>query len=136
MKYADPAVARCYSHVPDYPEVNQAAVKEMHRQVGDLVLDNDGIAVRGLLVRHLVLPNGLAGTEKVLEFLAREISTNTYVNLMDQYHPSYRADGIEPLSRPAQAFGVERGRASRREMRSLAARQTPPAPLIGNGPEG
>ena len=100
LKYADPAVARCYSHVPDYPEVNRAAVKEMHRQVGDLVLDDDGIAVRGLLVRHLVLPDGLAGTEKVLEFLAREISTNTYVNLMDQYRPCYQADGIEPLARP------------------------------------
>ena len=100
MKYADPAVARCYSHVRDYPEVNRAAVKEMHRQVGDLALDDDGIAVRGLLVRHLVLPNGLAGTEKVLEFLARDISTNTYVNLMDQYHPDYKADGVEPLSHP------------------------------------
>lgn len=100
MKYADPAVARCYSHVPDYPHVNQAGVKEMHRQVADLVLDENGIAVRGLLVRHLVLPNGLAGTENVLEFLAREISPNTYLNLMDQYHPGYTADGIEPLSRP------------------------------------
>ncbi len=99
MKYADPAVARCYSHVPDYPEVNRAAVKEMHRQVGDLVLDGDGIAVRGLLVRHLVMPGGLAGTEKVLEFLAREISPNTFLNLMDQYHPGYRALGIEPLAR-------------------------------------
>ena len=100
LKYADPAVARCYSHVPDYPQVNRAAVKEMHRQVGDLALDDDGIALRGLLVRHLVLPNGLAGTGKVLEFLALEISTNTYVNLMDQYHPCYKAGGLEPLARP------------------------------------
>jgi len=99
VKYADAATARRTSHIPDYPEVNQAAVKEMHRQVGDLVLDEDGIAVRGLLVRHLVLPNGLAGTEKVLEFLAREISPDTYLNLMDQYHPDYKADGIEALSR-------------------------------------
>jgi putative pyruvate formate lyase activating enzyme len=99
MKYADAALGRRHSHVPDYPEVNRAAVKEMHRQVGDLVLDEDGIAVRGLLVRHLVLPNGLAGTEKVLEFIAREISTNTYLNLMDQFHPDYRADRIEPLWR-------------------------------------
>jgi len=98
MKYADPAVARRYSHVPDYPEVNRAAVKEMHRQVGDLVLDGNGIAVRGLLVRHLVMPGGLAGTEKVLEFLAREISPNTFLNLMDQYHPDYKAVGMEPLS--------------------------------------
>jgi putative pyruvate formate lyase activating enzyme len=74
-------------------------VKEMHRQVGDLVLDENGVAVRGLLIRHLVLPNGLAGTEEVLEFLAREISPNTYLNLMDQYHPNYEAGGIEPLCR-------------------------------------
>jgi putative pyruvate formate lyase activating enzyme len=100
MKYGDTAIAKRHSHIPDYPEVNQAAVKEMHRQVGDLVLDENGVAVRGLLVRHLVLPNGLAGTEKVLEFLAREISTNTFLNLMDQYHPCYRAGDIEPLSRP------------------------------------
>jgi len=99
MKYADPETARCYSHVPDYPEVNRAAVKEMHRQVGDLVLDGNGIAVRGLLVRHLVMPGGLAGTEKVLEFLAREISPKTWLNLMDQYHPAYKADEIEPLAR-------------------------------------
>jgi len=115
MKYADPPVARCTSHVPDYPEVNRAAVKEMHRQVGDLVLDDDGIAVSGLLVRHLVLPNGLAGTDKVFEFLAREISTNTYVNLMDQYHPCYKADGIEPLARPLR-------RSEWNEALSLAAR--------------
>lgn len=99
MKYGDEKAARRHSHAPDYPRVNQAAVKEMHRQVGDLVLDETGIAVRGLLVRHLVLPNGLAGTEEVLAFLAREISANTYLNLMDQYHPADRAPGIEPLSR-------------------------------------
>jgi putative pyruvate formate lyase activating enzyme len=99
MKYADVAVAKRYSHIPDYPEVNQAAVKEMHRQVGDLLLDDQGVALRGLLVRHLVLPNGLAGTEAVLEFLAREISTKTYLNLMDQYHPCYKADDVEPLAR-------------------------------------
>ena len=72
----------------------------MHRQVGDLVLDERGLAVRGLLVRHLVLPGGLAGTGGVLEFLSREISTETYVNLMDQYRPCYRAEEIEPLARP------------------------------------
>lgn len=99
MKYGDAAIAKRYSHIPDYPEVNQIAVKEMHRQVGDLVLDVQGVAVRGLLVRHLVLPYGLAGTERVLEFLAREISTNTYLNLMDQYHSDYKAGDIEPLSR-------------------------------------
>ena len=63
------------------------AIKEMHRQVGDLVVDERGIAERGLIVRHLIMPNGLAGTWKVMQFLAQEISSNTYVNIMDQYHP-------------------------------------------------
>ncbi len=104
----------------------------MHRQVGDLVLDDDGIAVRGLLVRHLVLPNGLAGTEKVLEFLAREISTNTYVNLMDQYHPSYRADGIEPLSRPLRRseWNEALALAERCGLRRLDSRRGGPARLL------
>ena len=99
MKYGDAALAKRYSHIPDYPRVNQAAVKEMHRQVGDLLLDERGVATRGLLVRHLVMPNGLAGTEAVFEFLAREISTKTYLNLMDQYHPCYKADDLPPLAR-------------------------------------
>jgi putative pyruvate formate lyase activating enzyme len=72
----------------------------MHRQVGDLVLDEHGLASRGLLVRHLMLPSGLAGTRGVLEFLSREISRETYLNLMDQYRPCYRAEEIEPLARP------------------------------------
>jgi putative pyruvate formate lyase activating enzyme len=75
----------------------------MHRQVGDLQLGKNGLAYRGLLVRHLVLPNGLAGTKKVLEFIAREISTNTFLNLMDQYYPCYRAGEIPELSRPVSA---------------------------------
>jgi putative pyruvate formate lyase activating enzyme len=100
MKYGDSKIAHDYSHVRNYVEVNFAAVKEMHRQVGDLQLDNKGIAQRGLLVRHLVLPGGIAGTEAVLAFLAREISTNTYLNLMDQYYPCYRADENPPLGRP------------------------------------
>ena len=103
MKYGDSALAHRYSHVRNYWEVNQTAVKEMHRQVGDLQLDEHGLASRGLLVRHLVLPNGLAGTEKVLAFIAHEISTNTYLNLMDQYYPCYRAGEIPELSRPVNA---------------------------------
>jgi len=100
MKYGDPQVARKYSHVRNYPEVNRAAVKEMHRQVGDLVLDENGIALRGLLVRHLILPNNLAGTDEVLRFIAEELSPNTYINLMAQYHPCYRADEYPLLNRP------------------------------------
>lgn len=103
MKYGDSSTARKYSKVRDYVKFNFAAVKEMQRQVGELQLDEHGIAQRGLLVRHLVLPDHLAGTEAVLAFLARDISTNTYLNLMDQYHPCYRADENPPLDRDLTA---------------------------------
>ena len=100
MKYGDSRLAHQYSKVRNYVEANRAAVKEMHRQVGDLVLDARGIAQRGLLVRHLVLPNGIAGTGDVLRFLAEEISRNTYLNLMDQYQPYYHADEYPAIARP------------------------------------
>jgi putative pyruvate formate lyase activating enzyme len=99
MKYADERIAKKYSKVPDYPQINQQAVKEMHRQVGDLVLDQDGIAQRGLLVRHLVMPDDFAGTRKVARFLAQEISIDTYINVMGQYRPSYKADRYPELNR-------------------------------------
>ena len=99
MKYGDSAIARKYSKARNYVEINFAAVREMHRQVGDLQLDSNGVALRGLLVRHLVLPDHLAGSETILAFLADEISSNTYLNLMDQYHPCYRADENPPLDR-------------------------------------
>jgi putative pyruvate formate lyase activating enzyme len=92
FKFWDPKVSAQLADAQDYPEVARQAFKEMHRQVGDLVLDDDGVALRGLLVRHLVLPDGLAGTKEVMEFLAREISPNTYVNVMGQYRPCGRAD--------------------------------------------
>jgi putative pyruvate formate lyase activating enzyme len=99
MKYGDSTSSEEFSLSADYPEVNFAVVKEMHRQVGDLVMDRIGVAVRGLLVRHLVLPGGLAGTEKVLEYIAGEISRDTYVNIMAQYRPYYRATGHPVLGR-------------------------------------
>jgi len=99
LKYADADVARKYSKVRDYAAVNQAAIAEMHRQVGDLVLDQRGIAVRGLLVRHLVLPGGLAGTDAVFRFLGEEISANTYLNIMAQYRPCYRAGEYPEIDR-------------------------------------
>ncbi|MBI2846893.1 MAG: radical SAM protein [Chloroflexi bacterium] len=100
MKYSDEMTARRHSGIMDYPQVNKRAVKEMHRQVGDLKLDERGIAARGLLVRHLVLPNSLAGTKEALRFLAEEVSTNTYLNLMAQYYPAHRAFSFPKLSRP------------------------------------
>ena len=92
VKYGDSVRARRYSKVRDYTVVNRAAIKEMHRQVGDLVMDASGVARRGLLVRHLVLPGGLAGTGEVVGFLAGEVSPHTYLNIMAQYRPCYRAD--------------------------------------------
>ena len=99
MKYADAETGLRLSKVKDYPRINQDAVREMHRQVGDLILDENGVAQRGLLIRHLVLPEGLAGSEPIFRFLAEEISTNTYINLRDQYRPCYRADQNPPLDR-------------------------------------
>jgi putative pyruvate formate lyase activating enzyme len=99
MKYQRAEVAEELSGVPDYPEVNRTALKEMHRQVGDLQLDNAGVAVRGLLVRHLVLPEGLADTRRAMEYLATELSTETFVNVMDQYYPAYRAHQHSALNR-------------------------------------
>ena len=99
MKYADSKIGQHYSKIPGYPLVNQSAVKEMHRQVGDLQLDNRGIATRGLLVRHLVLPNNLAGTHQIVRFLAKEISPDTYLNLMDQYRPAFRAHNLPDINR-------------------------------------
>jgi putative pyruvate formate lyase activating enzyme len=94
--------------VRNYWEVNQAAVREMHRQVGDLALDGRGLARRGLLIRHLVLPGDLANTAAVLAFLAREISPGTYLNLMDQYHPCYKAFEEPPLDRSLTSEEYER----------------------------
>jgi putative pyruvate formate lyase activating enzyme len=99
MKYGDPEFAHRYSHVRDYVRVNQAAIREMHRQVGELAIDEYGLARRGLLVRHLVLPNRIAGTAETLRFIAEEISPDTYLNLMDQYRPCYRADDYPELDR-------------------------------------
>jgi putative pyruvate formate lyase activating enzyme len=99
IKYGDSDVARSYSKVRDYVEANDAALKEMHRQVGNLVLDDDGLAVQGLLVRHLVLPSDIAGSDRVLRFLAEEISTDTYLNIMAQYRPHYRAGEKPELDR-------------------------------------
>jgi putative pyruvate formate lyase activating enzyme len=103
MKYASERIARTYSKTPNYPQTNQAAVLEMHRQVGDLQVNPDGIATRGLLVRHLVLPNNLAGTSEIVSFLAEKISTNTYLNMMSQYRPAFNARRFPKLSRPVKA---------------------------------
>jgi len=93
LKFSSENVSDSLAGAPDYPRVVQKAIREMHRQVGDLTLDAKGRAVRGLIVRHLVLPCNLAGTDEAFRFLAREISRNTYLNVMAQYHPSFEAVG-------------------------------------------
>lgn len=103
FKFWDPEIARQACRAPDYPEVARAAIVEMQRQVGDLSLDADGVAVAGLLVRHLVLPQGLAGSDKVLAFIAEKVSPHTYVNVMDQYRPCAQAARVPALQRPITA---------------------------------
>ena len=99
MKFANGGRAKKYSRARDYPQVNRAVVKEMYRQVGDLQIDENGLAIHGLLVRHLVLPRNLAGTKQIVSFLVDEISVNTYLNLMAQYHPAYNASRYPELNR-------------------------------------
>jgi len=98
MKYADSAAAEELSSAPDYPQVNREAVREMYGQVGDLKTVK-GVATRGLLVRHLVLPNQLAGSFETIDFLAEEISHDTAVNIMDQYRPCYEASSHTKINR-------------------------------------
>ena len=112
MKYADKRVGARLSGVGDYVARNREAVREMHRQVGDLQVDAGGLARRGLLVRHLVLPGGLGGTHAVAEFLAREVSLDTYANVMDQYRPSYRAYLAPEVDRAASVEEVRVARAA------------------------
>jgi putative pyruvate formate lyase activating enzyme len=97
-KYSDDSAAWRLSKVKDYPERNREALREMHRQAGDLQINSRGVATRGLLVRHLVLPNDVAGTRSVMEFLA-SLSRDTYVNVMAQYRPCYRASEFPEIAR-------------------------------------
>jgi putative pyruvate formate lyase activating enzyme len=99
FKFWNTESAKRYAKAPDYPEKARAALKEMHRQVGDLELDEQGIAVKGLLVRHLVMPGARGETRDIMRFLAQEISKQTYVNVMDQYRPCGRAGDFPPIDR-------------------------------------
>ncbi len=99
FKFWNPGVAEQLCNAANYPSVARDAIVAMHSQVGDLLINEDGIALHGLLVRHLVLPDNLAGTEPVMEFLANKISRNTYVNVMSQYRPCGDAIQVEALSR-------------------------------------
>jgi putative pyruvate formate lyase activating enzyme len=116
MKYSDSEAAGELSSAPDYPQVNQTAVEEMHRQVGDLRVKN-GLATRGLLVRHLVLPENLAGSFEIIDFLAEEISSSTTINVMAQYRPCYKASAHPKINRrptieeiqSARRYAIQKG---------------------------
>jgi putative pyruvate formate lyase activating enzyme len=99
FKYSDEKLAEKYSKIKNYPEFAKYALIEMHRQVGDLIINDEGVALRGLLVRHLVLPNNIAGTEEILKFISEKISKNTYINIMDQYRPCWHAGEYPELNR-------------------------------------
>jgi putative pyruvate formate lyase activating enzyme len=96
-KFADPETAQKYCKAPDYPEVNKQALKEMHRQTGVLKINRQGIAERGLLIRHLVMPGGLAESKKILKFYCRRIIPESYVNIMAQYYPQF--EGLPAIRR-------------------------------------
>jgi putative pyruvate formate lyase activating enzyme len=98
FKFWDPEISRQTCNAADYPAFARSSIKEMHRQVGDLVIVN-GRATRGLIVRHLVLPNNMAGTKEIMRFISQEISTATYVNVMDQYRPCGHAYDLEDMNR-------------------------------------
>lgn len=121
MRYSDNLVAMMYSIAPYYTEVNRAAIREMYRQVGNLQLDAAGIAQRGLIVRHLVMPEDLSGTDGIMKFLSEEISREVFISLMAQYFPAFKASEHKPLSRrltadeydaayqTMQRYGLENG---------------------------
>lgn len=120
-KYSDESVSKKYSKAEDYWQVCQKALLEMQRQVGDLKLNSDGIAQTGMIIRHLILPNNLAGSYKVLDFIAKNVSCNAYVNIMDQYYPCYKASNHSEINRRiskneyekvvkfAKSLGLKRG---------------------------
>ena len=100
MKYSNADTARKYSGISNYPAHNREAILEMHRQVGNLLINDKGIATSGLLIRHLVLPHDISGTADILKFLAEEVSRDTYISLMSQYFPAFHATKIPILSQP------------------------------------
>ncbi|MEE9217782.1 MAG: radical SAM protein [Acidobacteriota bacterium] len=117
FKIWDPQASLEYLRARDYPEAARRAIKEMHRQVGELCMDEHGLARRGVLVRHLVMPGGVAGTRNIMQFLAREVSPHTYVNLLAQYHPAgkVRADRFAAINRPVSGREFDRAVAAARQ---------------------
>jgi putative pyruvate formate lyase activating enzyme len=111
FKYQDGVLAAKYSSgALDYPEAAAATIREMYRQVGELQLDSNGVARRGLIIRHLIMPNNSAGTDRFVQWVTQNLSTSTYVNLMAQYHPEHKAFDYPELSRRITAQEWNRAR--------------------------
>lgn len=115
FKFWDPEVSRDTCNAPDYPEIAMKAIKEMHRQTGPLRMGPTGVAERGMLVRHLVMPGGLAETDQVMKFLADEVSSETYVNIMPQYRPCGRSHETKGIDRPISVSEFESATRAARE---------------------
>ncbi len=99
MRYSENGMAKKYSDAPDYVDLNRESVLEMHRQVGDLIVDSDGVAKKGLIIRLLALPERISGTIKTLKFIKEFISKNTYLSIMSQYYPTFKAYSYPEISR-------------------------------------
>jgi len=138
FKYWDQEMARKYSKAPDYPAVARRTIKEMYRQVGDLVLDENGLARRGVLLRHLVMPGKVAGTQEIMRWLAQELSATTYVNVMPQYYPAGKVSGAEyaEINRPVTPSEYQRAmeEAARAGLCRLDARGLDAAAARANRP--
>jgi len=100
IKYATNQTAIRYSHAPDYAAISRASIKEMHHQVGNFKLDDQGIATKGLIIRHLILPNGIAGSEEVLRWIRSELGSEVTISLMSQYQPVFKAGSYPEINRP------------------------------------
>jgi putative pyruvate formate lyase activating enzyme len=111
FKFWDAEMARRYSKAPDYPEAARRAIRAMHAQVGDLVVDENGLALRGVILRHLVMPGEIAGTREIMEWVARELGPDTYVNVMPQYYPAGKVNGKEYVEISRHITGDEFQRA-------------------------
>ncbi len=107
FKFWDPEMARQYSKAPNYPEAARRAIKAMHEQVGDLVLDENGLALRGVILRHLVMPGGICGTREIMEWVSRELSRNVFVNIMEQYYPAGKVSGSDYVTINRHITGTE-----------------------------
>ncbi|MFQ5818264.1 MAG: radical SAM protein, partial [Terriglobia bacterium] len=116
FKFWDAEMARHYAKARNYPDAARRAIKAMHQQVGDLVLDENGLALRGLLLRHLVMPGGIVGTREIMEWVARELGPNTYVNVMAQYYPAGKVSAKEygEINRPISTKEFEEALAAAR----------------------